>query len=300
MWALQYSQDIVVMVMSFQSRIISTVQEVFPQVSGLLAFMDHTEERLKSREGFKTLVLMDDEELHSAYKDCQDKAWVKDGIVAAIVGGRNQLLKNWGSFKLKANGDPLELHLEVSREGDVFRKPQLSFFALASLLDPRKRASQTPPSKALFLDGIPWDIEDNKIDTIIKQWGIYLIDDSLSLPEDGNLRLFWSSLERSNRKQYGVLSRFAIRVLNVPAGSAEVERAVSAYNNIVTEDRASLGDERARDYVMIYANNPRRKEKNARRAARNLERQKKKKDERLYIWKSGAFEPKSKKSKVDE
>ena len=72
--------------------------------------------------------------------------------------------------------------------------------------------------------------------------------------------------------------------------SAEVERAVSAYNAICTTDRLALSNDNIRDYVMLYANNPDRKEKNTKRAETRAKVQKEKAKERQYGWRE-IFEP---------
>ena len=76
-----------------------------------------------------------------------------------------------------------------------------------------------------------------------------------------------------------------MRCLNVPSGSAEVERSVSAYNAVVTRDRAALSNERIGDFVYIYANgNEARKEHNLKRSREDMEAQKRKKSEREYEY----------------
>ena len=92
--------------------------------------------------------------------------------------------------------------------------------------------------------------------------------------------------------KYGKLSRFAIRVLETPAGSAEVERSVSAYNAIVTTDRLRLSDSNIRDYVMIYFNeNVARKAANLLRSENSLKEQKRKQASREFEFDDKAFSP---------
>jgi hypothetical protein len=295
-WALQYCADFVVAITGWQSRVLPTMQLVYPVVEGMIRFMNYSNDELKSSEHFKGQVMMEDNELFGAYKDCDDKPWVKKGIIGGIARGRIQILKNWGEFSRKARADVPEgeevWDLHIEDDGDVFKRAQLSFFAVAGLLDPRNRTCQTPPSMDVLRDGFPWNGMDEKLLAIQQQMRRYLTDASIGgeLGGSGNLRLFWKSLGKQQRVKYGALSRFAVRVLATPGGSAEVERAVSAYNAIVTTDRLALKNENIRSYVMIYANNPERKEKNTNRAETRAKLQKQKKDERQYGWRS-VFEP---------
>jgi hypothetical protein len=65
---------------------------------------------------------------------------------------------------------------------------------------------------------------------------------------------------------------------------AEVERAVSAYNRIVTFDRTNLKDERISQFLKIYCNaNVQRKEKNLKRSQKSYMKQKEKGENRDYM-----------------
>jgi hypothetical protein len=285
-WALQYCADLVIAIVGWQSRIAPTVQLIFDAVHSMISFMNYSNEELRAADLFKQQVLMDDKDLFTAYKSSADKSWVKNGIVGGIGVGRMQILKNWGVFERVISEDGDEWDLGITVTGDVFKRPQLCFFSVAALLDPYNRTCQIPPSLSVLRDGFPWDGIEGKVQQIQDQMRAYLSDSSIGrdLGESGNLRVFWDSLGAKNRVKYGALSVFAQRVLATPGGSAEVERAVSAYNAIVTTDRLKLSNDNIRDYVMIYANNPQRKDKNTKRAEKRLKAQKKKKEEREFRW----------------
>ena len=268
---------------------------IFPTVLGLLEWMNYSNEELKG-DLFQSQVLMDNEALIKAYKGANDKKWVKGGLVNAIGAGRVQLLKNWGIFERDVGAK--EWNLTIDEHGDVFRKEQLSFYAICSVLDPRSRDLQLPPARSLFFEAFPWKIDDERKGQVYDQLVIYLKDPALALPDDGDLNLFWESLEQKSRAKYGKLARFALRCLSVPGSSAEVERAVSSYNNIVTNDRVRLSDDCARDYVTVYTNNPDRKEKNAKRSESMRKAQKKR--QREYELDFKAFKPRKKAAAEDD
>jgi hypothetical protein len=151
----------------------------------------------------------------------------------------------------------------------------------------------------IFKNGISWDIEEDDLKTIHDQLRVFLKDASLNYAESTDVRLFWVTLGDSQRVKYGKLARFAKRCLDTPGGSAEVERSVSIYNQIVTSDRTRLSDERIQEYVKIYANgNKERQEKNDKRARNNLVAQKKKAEDRIYQLDDNAFKPPKKISRT--
>jgi hypothetical protein len=296
-WFLQYTADLVTPIVSLQSRTIASVHTVFPTLIGLLSFMNYSNAELKERVFFREQVLMDDELLLTAYNNARDKSWVKDGIVNAIGHGRIQLIKNWGDVEKVITQDSWVLKFDD--EGDSIFPDQVAFYAIAAALDPSNRTVQVPPERDFFLKTIKWNISGDEKDAILDQLRVFVKDGSVVANDATDIRLFWSSLGQSQRSKYGKLSRFAKRVLDTPGGSAEVERAVSIYNRVVTWDRSRLSDARVRDLVMIYANgNSKRQEKNDKRARKNLEAQKKKKASRAYQLNDQAFKPPRKKARA--
>jgi hypothetical protein len=296
-WLLRYCADLVAAIMKWQGRDV-LAHEVFGTASQFLDFFNFEKASFRDDNTFRQYVLLSDDkkgDLYSYYKDSvRDKKWVKDGLIIAVMAGRNQFMKNWGVFS-RVNGDE-EFSLSIDEEGDVFQRPQLSFFALCSVLNPRERFNQLPPSRDLFDDAIPWEIDDLKKDKIYEQLVNYMKDDSIGLMGmNGDIKLFWKSLSMDLQlnAKYGLLSIFALRCLDVPVGSAEVERAVSAYNKVVTSDRLSLSDENIRHYVFIYANgNVKKKEQNEKRRNSQVKKQKSKSDDRFYAMSDDSFWPK--------
>ena len=297
-WFLQYCADLVQPIMQLQSRTLPTVHLVFDIVVGLLDFMNHEQEPLK-RELFKDKVLMGNADLLEAYKAAPDKSWVKDGIVNSILGGNAQLVKNWGVFRRKIGEASWEL--EITTDGDCFPRTQLAFYAVCSVIDPRKRTFQIPPVRTLLDEAIPWKFTKDEMDKIYSQMCQFLTDDSFHIAEDFDIRVFYSSLYSTHKVKYGAWCRFCIRCLRTPGGSAEVERAASAYNKVVTQDRTQLSDENIVHYVSIYVDgDSKRKERNTKRSNQNLVTQEKKRADREYELNDAAFWPKKLARAADE
>lgn len=279
-WYLQYCADFVVWIMQLQSRIVPCAQSIFGAILSMLDFTVHSKDTLRSKEFFQSRILLGDKGLQAAYSTVINKKKVKEVMVTAVDAAGVQLAKNFGVFTRKIGVDSWTV--EFTCEGDAIGSKQIIFYAICSALDMRDRTLQIPPAREMF-DQIPWDITPASLDGIHQQLSALLKDAAIALPLDGDLRGFYRSLEMSKRSAYGKVARFALRCLDVPGGSAEVERAVSAYNRIVTTDRTRLSDENIRNYVMIFANgNAERKRHNEQRSADSLVAQKKKKDDREF------------------
>lgn len=327
-WLLQYTADIVVAIMNLQARRYSTVQSIFNNIESFLEWMDIRTEDFSDRETFREYVLMDDKKLIEAYNKLKDtgnsKRQTKARMIACIVAGRDQLVKNFGSFQLEVVDVPkysridddslslsdseedLDSNNEETvkrwqivynkdkngneREGDSSGRRQISFYAIASLLDPRKKGSkQCPPTRQTLRDGISWcDVNEEVfsqkksfeyLDPIYDQLVKYMTEEFIvpGATEDGfDCRQFWKALKFEDKfaEKYDKLCDFALRVLAVAGGSAEVERAVSSEGLVTTDRRLRLKDENVRAYTKILANCAKRQRKNDVRTEKRLKRRK--------------------------
>lgn len=287
-WYLQYCADFVLWIMQLQSRTVPSAHLIFDTLLTMIEFTVHSREKIKTRDFFDSKVLLGNDQLQRAYRALAGKKRVKDIMVAAVEAAGKQLSKNFGVFA--RNIGEASWNLTFTREGDVIRPPQVNFYAISSALNISKRNIQLPPAREMF-DLIPWKYDNATLDKIHQQLTVLLKDGTVALPPDGNLKAFYQSLELSQKIKYGAVARFALRCLSVPGGSAEVERAVSVYNRIVTTDRTALSDARIQDYVKIFANgNSERKSQNEKRSLTSLAAQKKKKEEREFEI-EGVYQP---------
>ena len=176
-------------------------------------------------------------------------AKVKEEICEGLANAGKQLLKNAGKFSLRAQkvAGELQLFLKISKAGDCWKEPQLSFLAPAALLDPAQ-LSHTCLKVAYNTKLIQAQIK------------VYLaVRHGDSINADSHTPPVW--WER-NREIYPDLAPFAIRVLKVVPGSADVERSVNSLNQVVVPKRTQLKDKKVRAYTTLYANSNKRKARN--------------------------------------
>ena len=263
-WLVKFTAPIVKAIMNLQARNYATVHTIWPLYQLL-------EQRLSSGNlayEFDNLVLLGDSSLLAMYKklDNNDRLTAKKELAKAVQAGRAQLVKNWGKVKIKVVDGCWDLVFD--KVGDCFEQRQMKFFAVAQLFDPRKRGQlQMPPTFDLFSSFVPWTFDEQYWTVLYEQLKEYLAAD-YPLPGPGepfDLRFWWDSLPVH---QLADLKSLATRVLDVPGGSAEVERAVSAYEAVVSSKRLRLKDESIGDYVFIYANSKKRKADSLKRMER--------------------------------
>lgn len=135
----------------------------------------------------------------------------------------------------------------------IDKQPSWSFFEAARIFDPRLVSSHDGLSHDIArYKAVPWLAKDASNHKLLEEWTIYVAQGQADLV--GYAVCDASSVEHFDITRYWIdkrtslplLSAHALRALDVPVSSADVERAFSAYKKLVCPSRLALCDESVR------------------------------------------------------
>ena len=86
-------------------------------------------------------------------------------------------------------------------------------------------------------------------DALLDEWGAYWNDVAIE-SDDFNIVSFWEQ----KTDEYLILSEVALKVLWIPASTADVERSFSLLKTLETPQRLQMSDSHVRDHMYCYFN----------------------------------------------
>lgn len=233
----------------------------------------------------------EDGEVRAFYNDLESgstKQLATKEIQHCIEFTRKQIEKNFGYWEWHTERQELVAKKVKRKEksgtdemvdavGDRYAEQVMKFFYIAQLFDHRlkgKVATPNPENEDAFFafaaDSLPFfhTFNYDQKRAIVNQLRQYVRTNFSNFTSPVE---FWQAhLQESGREQRSMreLAAVALRVLAIPPDGVDVERAVSAYGNIVTEKRTRLKDKSIRALMLIYFNNENRLKANEDRAAK--------------------------------
>lgn len=154
---------------------------------------------------------------------------------------------------LKKLSNEMEMMFKAASEkiksgAALIEKTTWPIFSSARALDPLQMISDKPPK--LELEKIPFSNEYEFGNSILKYQMLLKTCDKQDLEKDQDPSLFFLRYKTDLEP----FSSFALKVLQIPTSSAEVERSFSIYKRLVSPNRPRLSDEMIKHSLFINYN----------------------------------------------